>query len=184
MPILTAPRPPQAAGMPPPAIGPDSEKIALYGMQSSERFYGASAAIGSFYYYTPPLALDLRRLVAPLEPTIAGLRGLLDRREGWNGYDAAAPDPDAVTQACDWITRLFVMTVVTGLPLIAPNVTAGPDGEVVFDWWRGDKSLTVYVEAQDTQFLRATGSEPGAEMVDGSAESVDTCISLWSWLTT
>lgn len=183
MPTLTAPQPPQAAAIPPLAIGPDSEKIALYGVQSSERFYGASAAIESFYHLTLPLALDIRRLVAPLELTTADLLGLLNRREGWNGYDAAAPDPDAVAQAYGWITRLFAMAVMTGLPWIAPNVTAGPDGEVVFDWWRDDKSLTVYVEAQDTQFLRATGSEPGAEMVDGGAESLETCISLWSWLT-
>jgi hypothetical protein len=61
-------------------------------------------------------------------------------------------------------------------------VTAGVNGEVVLEWWHGEKKLTVYVTSESVEYLKVWGDDIGSEMEDGDAAPV--APALWRWLTT
>ena len=182
MPTLTALHRPPAAGALPAAIGPDSEKIALYSAQSGERFYGASAVMEACYPSALPFALDIDRLAALFEPTVADLRRLVRRLEEQNGHAASLPDPHAVARAYQWIRDLFEVVVLPGLPWIAPNVNAGPTGEVEFEWWHNGKTLTAYISSGAAEYLTSWGPNIHSEMSEGDAESPSALRAVWAWL--
>ncbi len=99
---------------------------------------------------------------------------------GWNGYDAPKPEHTAIEHAWSWITSLF--QTVASLGWIKPNVTGGPDGGVVFEWWYGKRKLTVYVEEQSIEYVQVWGTEVDAKITDGDIESMADGRELWMWL--
>jgi hypothetical protein len=118
-----------------------------------------------------------------LDDTLKRIRNLLKHDAGWNGYDSLAPNPDAVAHAENWISRLFLEVAELGWVWIKPNVIADAEGEVVFEWWYGKKKLTVYIGDESAEFVQVWGTEIHSEMLDGEAESISMCRSLWLWLT-
>ncbi len=111
------------------------------------------------------------------------LRNLLTLSAGWNGYDSLAPNPDAVAHAENWIVRLFLEVADLGRVWIKPNVIADAEGEVVFEWWHGNKKLTVYIGDDSAEYVQVWGTDRHSEMSDGDAEPISMCRSLWLWLT-
>ena len=99
---------------------------------------------------------------------------------GWNGYDAPKPEHTAIEHARFWITSLF--QTVASLGWIKPNVTGGPEGGVVFEWWYGKRKLTVYVEEQSIEYVQVWGTDVDAKITDGSIESMSDSRELWMWL--
>src|SRR5438552_1256819 len=92
------------------------------------------------------------RQVRPIPATVRHLRALAGLREGWNGYDALPPDRRAVTYAIAWIRELYRDAASIGRQWRRPHVTASADGEVVLEWWQGDKTLTVYLSADEATY--------------------------------
>ncbi len=82
--------------------------------------------------------------------------------------------------ARSWITSLF--QTVASLGWIKPNVTGGPEGGVVFEWWYGKRKLTVYIEEQSIEYVQVWGTDVDAKITDGSIESVSDSRKLWMWL--
>src|SRR5437870_5597537 len=70
-----------------------------------------------------------------LRPALDRLSALRERRAGWNGYDALAPEPGAITFAETSLSRLYQQVTAWGAPWLAPHVTSSAEGEVVFEWW-------------------------------------------------
>ena len=77
----------------------------------------------------------------PIKDTLTQIHNLLEWKNGWNGYDSLAPNPDAILHAKNWIVQLFLEAVDVGLTWIQPNVIAEANGDVVFEWWHGKKKL-------------------------------------------
>jgi hypothetical protein len=115
--------------------------------------------------------------------TLSQIRALRAWKAGWNGYDALAPDPDAVTHALEWIQKMYKDVRDSGRAWIAPNVTASADGDVVFEWWSGEKKLTVYVSAQEAEYVTVAGPDIFADMGDGDTQTAESRRTLWVWLT-
>jgi len=63
----------------------------------------------------------------PYWKTSAELDALLSWRKGWNGYDAAVPNHEAVGHALVWLEDLHEDTLTTGERWMAPNVIADVD---------------------------------------------------------
>jgi len=99
---------------------------------------------------------------------------------GWNGYDAPKPKHAAIEHAWSWITSLF--QAVANLGWIKPNVTGGSDGGVVFEWWYGERKLTVYVEEQSIEYVQVWGTEVDAKITYGDIGSIRDGRELWMWL--
>jgi hypothetical protein len=109
------------------------------------------------------------------------LLDLLTREVGWNGYNAPRPEYKAIVRTAQWLITFF--QDVAYLKWVEPNVTSGPEGEVVFEWWHNHKKLTIYIEEQNIDYVQVWGTEVDAEITYGEIESLDDCCSLWMWLT-
>ena len=81
------------------------------------------------------------------------------------------PSSDTVDRARAWL----VASGATQHHL----VTVGVDGEIVLDWWAGEKSLTVYVDATALEYFKIWGSSVH-EMEYGPVEEKGP--ELWKWL--
>ncbi len=47
---------------------------------------------------------------------------------------------------------------------------ADAEGEVVFEWWHGNKKLTVYIGDDSAEYVQVWGTDRHSEMSDGDAE--------------
>src|SRR5207244_11669379 len=135
--------------------------------------------------HSPVRQQDLERAQrqASLLATLLRIRLLQHREEGWNGYDALPPEPEAVVYAMAWLRELFREVESAGLPWLQPHVTSSAEGEVVLQWWNDPKRLTVYLSAPEATFIKSWGSNIETEMEDGSAASAKSRLRLWEWLT-
>ena len=103
--------------------------------------------------------------------------------EGWNGYDAAAPSPEAIRHALSWIEDLYEDTLTLDRRWIAPHVVADADGNVVLEWWEGRKKLTIYVHPDTVEYIKVWGPDIFSDMEDGEVEGTEDHRALWRWLT-
>lgn len=123
-----------------------------------------------------------RNFRAPLLEVTDKISDLLTWPEGWNGYDVAAPKPDAVRHARSWITQMYIDVLQAGEEWHTPHVAADEDGDVMFEWWNAGKGLTIYVSEESAAYLIAWGTSMIDEMEDGEATTSDTRRRLWAWL--
>ena len=121
-----------------------------------------------------------REAVAPALDRLSALR---ERGAGRNGYDALAPDREAIAFAETWLAGLYEQVTAHGAPWLTPHVTSSAEGEVVFEWWNDPRKLTVYCTAEDANFVKAWGPDIVTQMEDGDATSPAARQQLWMWLT-
>lgn len=119
----------------------------------------------------------------PVWRTRAEILDLKDWREGWNGYNAAAPDPDAVRYASFWIGELYEDALATGKRWLEPHVIADAHGNVVLEWWEGRKKLTIYISPEIVEYVKVWGPDIFSDMEDGEVEGTEDHRTLWRWLT-
>ena len=126
---------------------------------------------------------DIQAIVhREITPTLAEIEDLLTWPEGWNSYDALAPKQEAIQYAREWIELLYRDIIGLSLDWLEPNVTASAEGEVVFEWRRGRKNLTIYVGNQSAEYGKDWGTDVTTEMEDGPANSPVIRQALWKWL--
>jgi hypothetical protein len=118
----------------------------------------------------------------PIRKTRTELDALLSWREGWNGYDAVAPKREAIDHASVWIGFLYEDVLTTEKRWIAPNVVADADGNVVFEWWEGQKKLTIYIHPETVEYVKVWGPDILSEMENGEVEGIEDRRMLWNWL--
>jgi hypothetical protein len=123
------------------------------------------------------------QFLAGLVPTTNQVRALRRREAGWNGYDALPPDPKAIPYAESWIRELYREVTSAGQTWRRPHVTSSAEGEVVFEWWNGQKELTVYISAEAAFYVRSSGTDLDSEMEEGDAAPATNRSQLWAWLT-
>ena len=83
------------------------------------------------------------------------LIALSELPEGWNGEGFAKPMLDAITRAIRWEMKLFKTAASDGVSLPTPHVSASAQGEVVLEWWRGERKITVYIAPDgDVEYIR------------------------------
>lgn len=111
------------------------------------------------------------------------IAALLSWPEGWNGYDAVAPNPEAVRQAYSWIEAFYEDTLTADKGWIAPHVVADAHGNVVLEWWEGRKKLTIYVHPETVEYVKVWGPDIFSDMEDGEIEGAEDHRALWRWLT-
>lgn len=120
---------------------------------------------------------------APYRKIQVRIVDLLTWSEGWNGYDAAAPDPGAVEHAFSWIEGFYEDILTTDSAWIDPHVIADAHGSVVFEWWEGQKKLTIYASAKTVEYVKVWGPDIFSDMEDGEVGGVEDRRALWRWLT-
>lgn len=129
-----------------------------------------------------PRALN-KNFDTPLWEVTDQISELLRWPEGWNGYDVAAPNHRAVNHAYSWIRSMYEDALAAREDWRKPHVTADEDGDVMFEWWNGEKHLTVYVSEQEASYVTDWGLDITNEMDDGDASTPENRRRLWMWLT-
>lgn len=103
-------------------------------------------------------------------------------QEGWNGYDALPPKPEAIAHARGWVQKLYAELTDVGLPWIDPLVCADGNGNVTFEWWHDRRKITLYLTPNSAEYVRVWGSDVNLEMDEGDANTPESRRFLWSWL--
>lgn len=62
--------------------------------------------------------------------------------------------------------------------------SVSPWDDQVFEWWNGDKKLTVYFGSDETEYVRVWGEDIDNEMDDGTIDDDSDFDELWHWLRT
>lgn len=160
------------------------------GKDSNELLYTQQQSYGIFYHNSAAIQDRSREAIQnieainnePLVKAITKITTEVNDLKTWgtDSYGCPAPSHSTGRRAENWITRLYFQ--VAFQDWIKPNVTAGSEGEVVFEWWYGVKKLTIYVSNQGVEYVQVWGTDIYEEMSDGDAEPIDTCIRLWLWL--
>lgn len=119
----------------------------------------------------------------PLWDVYNKLRSMEAWTDGWNGYAARAPTQAAIEKARVWISQMYSEVVNSGQPWRDPFVTADVDGEVLFEWRTATKDLSIYIDENETTYIKDLGPEVGSEMVDGDASTARVRRELWTWFT-
>ena len=100
--------------------------------------------------------------------------------ENWDGYGSAKPDIDAIKRAVGALPDFIAAAEKTGGWKL-PHVSANESGEVLLEWWKSEKKLTLFVRADGIDYLRVWGADIEHEMTDGEL-TAEAFPGLWSWL--
>ena len=130
----------------------------------------------------PPSAIYYDNFRTPLDEALEDVDALQTWPEEWDGYQVA-PSGDAVSHARRWIRSLYeeVEEASTG-EWINPLVVADAHRNVVFEWWKGHKKLTVYVTPTGVEYVKVWGPDIFSEMDDGDIKGAEDRRKLWNWL--
>lgn len=164
-------------------MGVSANEILEHCRRSTQTYYESSEVLlnyasDSFLFVDP--SIFERFVRRSLGDTFNDLERLRTWDVGWNGYDAPKPEHIAIEHARSWVISLF--QTVANLGWIKPNVTGGPEGGVVFEWWYGKRKLTVYVEEQNIEYVQVWGTDVDAKITDGDIASMLDSRKLWMWL--
>lgn len=123
------------------------------------------------------------RFSRPLWDVFDKLRSMESWDDGWNGFAAKAPTQASIRKARAWILEMYSEVTSSGQRWLDPFVTADVNGEVLFEWRTTTKDLSIYIDENETTFIKDLGPEIGSEMIDGDASTPKTRRELWAWFT-
>lgn len=101
--------------------------------------------------------------------------------QNWNRQNKNAPNKETIAAASAWLQNIFLSLRNVEIGWISPHVTSDEDGNVVFEWWKGDKTFSVYVSKNASWFVSAWGANIQDEMTDGDASNMENQIKLFDW---
>ncbi len=164
-------------------VSVDSQELSKKEQHSIDIFLGASEVTKYYsliFRHDTKISVDEVLAKKAFDNTLTEVYNLLTWQDNWNGYGVPAPRLDAILYAVSWVNNFYQL--VTGLNWSSPNVTAGQQGEVVFEWWNDTKKLTVYLSNQNAEYVQVWGPDIYTDMIDGIATSIETCREIWAWL--
>lgn len=101
---------------------------------------------------------------------------------GWNG-NMDAPKPGALEAAGNALFIFMQRMRENGYRWITPNITADENGNVVLEWWKHTRKITLYIgDRLPIEALKVWGKDIDNQMEDITLETSDDFITLWKWL--
>lgn len=88
------------------------------------------------------------------------------------------PSYAVIAQAADWVRTLAKLASDWS----PPHVTSSPTGEVVLEWWKDPRKLTVYVSDDTVDYVMSWGPSLSSDMAEGTATKADQALAIWNWL--
>lgn len=95
------------------------------------------------------------------------------------GYDIETPDASSVVNALD---VLQTMREQQFAGMAAPHISAGMDGEIVFEWWGHNRKLTMYVAGSKSECIRVWGPDVDGDMDDSLLSSKGDIRQALAWI--
>jgi hypothetical protein len=131
------------------------------------------------------ITIGTRAANEPLIDTLdQRLNELSNYAAGWDGNESAAPSADAIGNARAFIQEVFRSAIAEPMASAdwrKPHITASEDGDIVFEWWNGDRKLTLYFGPNNASFIRSWGAHLINDMQDG-AFAPEHFGAHWGWL--
>lgn len=90
--------------------------------------------------------------------------------------------PLAADNAAQWFEELHNDIATLGLIWREPMVSSEPEGNIVFEWWRNSRKLTIYVAPDEIEYIKVWGPSMIHEMEDGFVTAPRERQELWRWL--
>jgi len=110
------------------------------------------------------------------EDEIAGL--FAEVRDRAAIADFSTPSYSVVAQAADWLRTLAKIAGEWS----PPHVTSSPTGEIVLEWWKDPRKLTIYVSDDTVDYVRSWGTSISNDMAEGTASTTEQALAIWNWL--
>ena len=104
-------------------------------------------------------------------------------KDNWDGNSSPAPSASVITYAREVMALLQAGALARGLPWVEPHLGANERGQVTLEWWKGERTLTLFVRSEETvEYLKAWGKDIESEMEDGEVSRLSDFVSLSHWL--
>ena len=100
----------------------------------------------------------------------------------WDSCGSPPPTIEATSAARRWLQPLREAAVLGGSPWRTPHMSVSERGEVTFEWWRGDRKVTLYFSERAPEFVKVWGPHIFDQMESGDMLSSDSFAAIWLWL--
>ncbi len=101
--------------------------------------------------------------------------------EDWDDAGSSAPRPSAVANASARLVEICGMAIQSG-PWVAPHVSASETGDITFEWWNGQRKLTVYFGDTGLEVIEVWGPDIQEQMRVVQLNGGDAMAQSWAWL--
>lgn len=91
------------------------------------------------------------------------------------------PSEAAVKLACYYLHCTFARAFRLG-SWRRPHITLSENGEIVFEWWHGNRKITFYFGDHVAEYIKVWGTDIDTEMDSGVLSDDWTLTSVWLWL--
>ena len=109
------------------------------------------------------------------------LRHLATLQPDWDGAGSPMPMPGAIANASARLPELYRVISLAGSWRM-PHVSASESGEVTFEWWSGNKKLTLYFDELHMEVIRVWGANINDEMKVIPLPHPTYFFDSWEWL--
>lgn len=143
------------------------------------RLIGSGAVAGELEKnWFQPASEKLREIAQ--NRLIYAIRRLQERPHNWDGYGSEPAKHDSVSDALS-----FVIEVADHIKAdwINPVVGLSEDGNVTFEWWNGNKKLTLYIRPGEIDYVASWGPNIETQMESGLLDAAQ-FLPKWRWLWT
>lgn len=103
-----------------------------------------------------------------LHETFRRLEQLESLSNDWDGYGSLAATPHIIRNARKCIVSLRAQLARLDQPWLRPFLNLSENGDVVAEWWKGSRKLTLYISQADVHFVKVWGTNIESEMEDDS----------------
>jgi hypothetical protein len=89
-----------------------------------------------------------------LQPARQSLEALRSLDENWDGYGSTKPRIESIERALELLPSLHAAAEGRAA-WEAPHISASEGGDVTLEWWRGAKSLTLFIRSDGIEYLES-----------------------------
>jgi hypothetical protein len=82
-----------------------------------------------------------------------------------------------------WLQRMQIEAKSAGYEWLEPHATYYND-EFVFEWWRGERKLSLYISGFDAQIIKVWGHNMDSDMESLTDPTRTQTLLAWAWLLT
>jgi len=144
-------------------------------------FYGGGSPTSETlrHVWSKPISNKIESLAA--NRLIVEILHISKRSENWDGFGSAQPIATAVTNAVNAASSFVQQVSLAGLEWSHPFIGSNEVGEISFEWWCGDKKLTIYIGSDEINFVSSWGHNIDSHM-DAGQMATDDFLKQWRWL--
>jgi hypothetical protein len=164
--------------------GPSAVKMTLAAVAMIAAFTISSTAIGASVGPSRAPTIATTQAADSIAGDLSARIERAEREEARSPTLTTAPSK-AFALARGWTRRLASdLSTRNTIRWESPSIAVNAFGEVVFEWWRGNRTLAVYFDGSDpVRFVKSPGPDV-EKMEDGNIETAKDFSDLLAWLLT